>query len=92
MSSFISKTVGRFLLPNLEKDLTKAVHQSLRSSESLTNCFLPPAVYGFEKQLSVGIGRSTNVLEKRIATATTSPKAMTFEKVHYKAPVGGLFQ
>lgn len=91
MSSFVSKTVGRFLLPNLEKDLSKAVHKSLRSSVSLTDCFLPPAVYGFEKQACrSGIGQSTSVLEKRIAMAI-SPEA-TFEKVHYKVPVGGLFR
>lgn len=93
-SSFLSKiTLGRFVpvVGSLERDLARAVTQNLESSARLTDCFLPPAVYGFEKQACrSGIGQSTSVLEKRIAMAI-SPEA-TFEKVHYKVPVGGLFR
>jgi len=93
MSSFISKTIGRLVLPNLEKDLSKAVSKSLQSSATLTDCFLPPAVYGFEKQahgFSHGIGHATSALERRIATATGP--APIFEKVYYPVPAKGLFR
>ena len=84
--SFVSKTLSRMLLPNLEKDLAKAVTNSLKSSAQMTDCFLSPAVYGFEKQpVSCGFGHATSSLERRVATPT-------FEKVHYPAPAKGLFQ
>lgn len=85
MSSFVSKTVGRFLLPNLEKDLTKAVNQGIQSSAKMTDCFLAPTVYGFERQQATyGIGHATSALERRAAP--------TLEKVHYPPPAKGLFR
>lgn len=90
MSSFVSKTIGRYLLPNFEKDLTKAVSHGLQSSAKLTDCFLPPVVYGFEKYAYGGIGHATSSLERRIAMATTPPP--TFEKVYYRPLPKGLFR
>mmetsp|Transcript_19612 Transcript_19612/g.48815 ORF Transcript_19612/g.48815 Transcript_19612/m.48815 type:complete len:82 (+) Transcript_19612:122-367(+) len=81
MSSFASKTLGRFLLPNFEKDLAKAVHEGIQSSAKMTDCFLAPSVYGFEKQSAVGLGHATSAVEKRLV-----------EKVHYEVPIRGLFQ
>lgn len=94
MSSFVSKTLSRLLLPNLEKDLATAVKSSLQSSAALTDCFLAPAVYGFERQqVGGGLGHATSALEQRIATATTPSSAPTvLTKVHYPAPTKGLFQ
>jgi hypothetical protein len=83
--SFVSKTLSRMLLPNLEKDLSKAVTESLKSSAQMTDCFLSPAVYAFEKTpVSSGFGHATSSLERRVGTS--------FEKVHYPAPAKGLFQ
>jgi hypothetical protein len=94
MFSFVSKTLGRLAIPTLEKDLANAVNESLKSSATLTDCFLPPAVYAFEKQPVncgyYGIGHATCALERRIATATTP--APTFEKVNYSVPARGLFR
>ena len=82
MSSFsVSKAIGRFFLPNFERDLSKAVGESLHSSASLTDCFLAPAVYGFEKRAGYGIGHATSAVERR-----------AFEKVHYPIPPKGLFR
>jgi len=111
MSTFLPKTLVRFallnfekdlshmILPNFERDLSRAVTKSLESSAKLTDCFLPPTVYGYEKQQVVwykhsnnnfGIGRATSALEKRIATATEPPP--TFEKIRYPVPGKGLFR
>lgn len=84
--SFLTKTLSRMLLPNLEKDLSKAVTESLKSSAQMTDCFLSPAVYAFEKTpISSGFGHATSSLERRVA-------APTFQKVHYPAPTQGLFR
>lgn len=92
MSSLVSKTIGRFLVPNLEKDLAKAVNDGLKSSARLTDCFLPPVVYGFEKRAptTCGIGHASSALERRIASA--SAPAPVFEKVHYRPLPKGLFR
>lgn len=93
MSSFVSKTISRLLVPNLEKDLTKAVSASLQSSAKMTDCFLSPAVYAQATSSAGSIGQATSVLERRIGTATATaitPKPI-FQKVHYPAPGKGLF-
>ena len=79
-----AKTVTRFLLPNLERDLTKAVGAELASASKMTDCFLSPAVYGFEKRsATTGMGHATSAVQQRVTVV---------EKVHYKPPAQGLFQ
>ena len=90
MSSFVSKTIGRMLLPNLEKDLARVVNEGIQSSAKMADCFLAPSVYGFEKQVaSHGMGRATPAIEQRIGSSSSN---VAFEKVHYRVPGRGLFQ
>ena len=81
--SFVSKAVARFLLPNFERDLTQAVQTGIQSSAKMTDCFLAPSVYGFEKQLP-GCFHATAAVQQR----TT----MLVEKVYYPVPGRGLFR
>ena len=90
MSSFVSKTIGRIVLPNLERDLTRVVNEGVRSSATMTDCFLAPVVYGFRQQQGRGgIGRATSALEqRRINPGGTT----TVQKIHYPALPKGLFR
>ena len=79
-----AKAVSRFLLPNLERDLTKAVSKELATASKMSDCFLAPTVYGYESRAvsSTGIGHATSSVHQRTVV----------EKVHYKVPAQGLFQ
>ena len=77
-----ANAVGRFLLPNLERDLTKAVSKEMISASKMTDCFLAPSVYGFEKQTVV---HATSSVQQRAAPTK-------YVKVNYKSPTPGLFQ
>ena len=48
LTAFVSKTLGRMLLPGLEQDLARAIGPGLVSSAKMTDCFLAPEVYGYE--------------------------------------------
>jgi len=88
MSSFISKTLGRMLLPNLETDLAKAVNQGIQSSAKMTDCFLAPSVYGFEMQQST----ATTITHRGLGHATSALETRSMVKVHYPIPAKGLFR
>ncbi|VEU34432.1 unnamed protein product [Pseudo-nitzschia multistriata] len=78
-----SKTVSKLLLPSLERDLTKAVGAELASASKMTDCFLSPAVYGYERSKpGPGLGHATPAVEQRGFV----------EKIHYKPPEQGLFR
>lgn len=80
-----AKTLSKLLMPGLERDLTKAVTAELASASKMTDCFLAPAVYAYEKTGgAIGMGHATSALEQRAT--------MVVEKVHYPIPKGGLFQ
>jgi hypothetical protein len=82
-----AKALGRFLLPNLERDLNKAVSKEMISASKMTDCFLSPSVYGFEKQACASsIGHATSSVQQRAAAPTK------YVKVNYKTPAPGLFQ
>mmetsp|Transcript_991 Transcript_991/g.2120 ORF Transcript_991/g.2120 Transcript_991/m.2120 type:complete len:85 (-) Transcript_991:457-711(-) len=82
-----AKTVSKLLLPTLERDLTKAVSAELASASKMTDCFLAPTVYGYEKtSASSGMGHATSALQQRETTTSV------FEKVHYPVPKQGLFE
>ena len=84
-----AKIVGRFLLPNLERDLNKAVSKEMISASKMTDCFLSPSVYGYEKQACASsIGHATSSVQQRAASSTPTK----YVKVNYKAPTPGLFQ
>lgn len=83
-----AKTLSKFLLPNLERDLTKAVTAELATAAKMTDCFLSPVVYGYEKKACGssmgGMGHATAALEQRAKTVV--------QKVHYAPPKQGLFR
>ena len=77
-----ANAVGRFLLPNLERDLNKAVSKEMISASKMTDCFLAPSVYGFEKQTVV---RATSSVQQRAVPTK-------YVEVNYKTPAPGLFR
>mmetsp|Transcript_55993 Transcript_55993/g.62602 ORF Transcript_55993/g.62602 Transcript_55993/m.62602 type:complete len:85 (-) Transcript_55993:303-557(-) len=82
-----TKALSRLLLPNLERDLTKAVSKEMASASTMTSCFLAPSVYGYQKQTLVqhGVGHGTSSVEQRV-------QPTQYVKVHYQTPKQGLFQ
>jgi len=79
-----AKTLSKLLLPNLERDLTRSVASELATASRMTDCFLSPVVYGYERTAGAtaggGMGHATAALEQRAV-----------RKVHYPPPRRGLF-
>lgn len=73
---------GRFLLPNLERDLSRAISRQLQQVHNMADCMIAPTVHAFEARAA------TSSLG-----AATAKHAQRVVKVEYPLPAGrGLFQ
>ena len=82
------KAVSRFLVPNLDRDLTHCVRKELATASIMTDSFLAPSVYGYERQATTqqqhGMAQATAAVQQRSS-------GDQFVKVHYPVPPQGLF-
>merc|ERR1712028_331494 len=80
------KAVSRFLVPNLDRDLTHCVRKELATASIMTDSFLAPSVYGYERQATQqhGMAQATAAVQQRSG-------GEQFVKVHYPVPPQGLF-
>jgi len=76
------KAVSRFLVPNLDRDLTNCVRKELATASTMTDSFLAPSVYGYERQATHGMAATAAVQQR---------SGEQFVKVHYPVPPQGLF-
>jgi hypothetical protein len=81
-----SQVVGRLLLPNLERDLTRSVTRQLQTAHNMADCMIAPTVHAFESSSRAASGAMG-------ATATHAQRATAVVKVQYPVPgTRGLFQ
>ncbi|KAL3937000.1 MAG: hypothetical protein SGBAC_007799 [Bacillariaceae sp.] len=76
---------GKFVLPGLEQDLSRAIGREIAKVPAMTDCMIAPSVYAFEPAMGTSVtagafGRSAHA---------ASPVRMV--KVEYPAPKLGLF-
>jgi hypothetical protein len=77
------QVINTFLVPGLERDLSKAISKEVASVHQMTDCFLAPTVHAFREATSI------NGAFGQTARAA-SPNRMV--KVEYPAPEKGLFR
>ncbi len=75
----LRQIISRFVLPNVENDLSRSITRQLAKVHDMTDCMIAPAVYAFEPAVGGSFG-------------ATSKHAQRIVKVEYAVPGRGLFQ
>eukprot|EP00980_Cylindrotheca_fusiformis_P010379 scaffold2307_cov123-Cylindrotheca_fusiformis.AAC.3 len=76
------QVLNKMVMPELERDLSKAIGKELSSVQKMTDCFLAPTVHAFQETSARGAFGQT--------MKASAPNRMV--KVEFPAPGRGLFQ
>lgn len=82
----LRQVLRNFIMPGLEKDLSKAIGKEVAKVPAMMDCMVAPSVYAFEP-----IGNSASSAAGAFGRSMHAASPVRMVKVEYPAPEKGLF-